>query len=120
MSKRSYSNPAGRNVFRLHDFENRPNHNFDLDNLKPAGYADISDEEKLSLAEFTVFLIERRRESNLEKRNNFYMRDHDNRPLSTQYEIPQDMPAQYASLTAEERFHIHEFIGFLKKCRNET
>ncbi len=112
-----YTNPTGRNVFRLRDFTNRPQHGFNLECSEPDGYAKLTDEEKLSISEFVDFLFGRRKKDDETEHDHFYMRDHDNRPTTTELETPAVAPARYAELDKEERFHIHELIGFLQKRR---
>jgi len=110
--KHSYQVSDKRNIFRLRAQTDRPDHGHDLKAGTPADYADLNEAEKEGVAEFIAFLVWREEETG-EARDHFYMRDHDNRPQTTELEIGEDMPAGYADLNEEDRFHVHEFIQFI-------
>jgi hypothetical protein len=113
----SYSNPEGRKIFRLRDFANRPNHGFDLERPTPDGYVELSEADKISVAEFVNFIFNQREEDGPIHDGHFYLRDHENRPLTTELATPAEAPARYLELSEEERFHVHEFLGFLRGSR---
>lgn len=106
----SYQNPEKRNIFRLRDLADRPGHEHDLVADEPSGYADLNEREKVSVAEFMEFLANR---EDADDRDNFYMRDHGNRPVTREHEIGETAPVGYADLGEDDRFHVHEFIQFL-------
>lgn len=108
-----YEHPETRRIFHIRDLASRPNHGFDLAAPTPAGYAELSEHQKLDVAEFIHFVFERRDDVPGEARMSFYIRDHANRPVTTQLEVSADAPARWADLTEEERFWVHEFIQFL-------
>jgi len=116
-ASKHYEDSSDRHLFRLHEMDARPNHGFDLSAASPAGYAELTDDEKMSVAEFVEFLLGRREEMPADQRNAFRMRDHDNRPMTTELSAPADAPARYADLAEEGRFHTHEFIQFLVSIR---
>lgn len=115
-----YEHPEGRRIFRIRDLASRPNHGFDLAAPSPAGYADLAELQKLNVAEFIHFIFERRDDAPGEARINFYVRDHENRPLTTQLEVPAQQPARWADLSEEERFWVHEFIQFLRSSHHDS
>jgi len=117
----SYKHADKRNIFRLRRQEDRPGHGHDLQLGSPAGYGELNKREQESIAEFIAFLGWREDQEEHEARDHFYMRDHSNRPQTTELTIGADTPAGYLDLNEDDRFHVHEFIQFLiKRRRNDV
>jgi len=117
VSDKNYQNPSDRKIFRFRDPELHPQKDFDAEAKFPPRYPELSDNEKLDVAELIEFILANREAVAANENLHFHMRDHENRPTTTKLEVPADKPAKYSELELEERQHIFEFISFLIKTR---
>lgn len=107
-----------RASFWLHDLSLRGLARFDLKSASPAGYAELTEEERLTVAEFAEFLVARRANPDAQSRRKFFLRDRSNRPIGdSSLAYPAEAPVRYAELSPEERCHVIEFIQFLLRRR---
>lgn len=108
-----------RASFWLHDISLRGQERFDTAAASPTGYDSLTEEERLTVAEFIEFLMKRRADPAGEQRRKFFLRDRANRPASEPAALPcpADAPIRYSELAAEERCHTIEFIAFLFRRR---
>lgn len=112
---KNYQNSAQRHIFRLRDPELFPQKDFAASTKTPLRYSELSDEQKLDVAEFITFVIENRVAIDNNEVLHFHMRDHENRPTTTKLSTPKNTPKDYAKLNEKEKQHVFEFISFLLK-----
>jgi hypothetical protein len=117
ISGKNYQNSSKRKIFRFRDPERWPQKDFDPEAKFPPRYPDLDADEKLDVAEFIEFILANRDAVAADENLHFHMRDHANRPATTELEIPSDHPAKYSELNLKERQHVFEFISFLIKTR---
>ncbi|MFH1375201.1 MAG: hypothetical protein ABIH35_00855 [Patescibacteria group bacterium] len=110
MTSASDKAPADRNVFRLHSSPK----DSQQEKSTPSYYLDLSDKDRLHVAEFSEFILANREDISAGKNLDFYIRDHEKRPATTVLPVPADSPAHYAELDELERKHVVEFINFLR------
>lgn len=109
-----------RASFWLHDISLRGQGRFDTAAASPAGYAQLTEEERLTVAEFAEFLMKRREDPAGAQRRKFFLRDRSSRPAegAAVLPCPADAPARYPEFTPEERCHVIEFVAFLLRRRD--
>ncbi|MCF7845689.1 MAG: hypothetical protein K9L85_00445 [Candidatus Peribacteraceae bacterium] len=112
---RNYQNSERRRIFRLRDPELHPQKDFDPTVKFPPRYPDLDEEQKMHVAEFIDFIFANRKAVENDDDLHFYIRDHENRPATTQLPIPDKIPTGYEKLNSKERQHLFEFISFLLK-----
>ena len=117
ISGKNYQNSKDRRIFRLRDPKLHPQKDFDPDAKFPPRYPTLTDDEKLDVAEFIEFILKNHEAIANDESLHFHMRDHENRPDTSNLEVPADHPAKYNGLNLEERQHVYEFISFLIKTR---
>jgi hypothetical protein len=109
----SYQNFKNRTIFRLRDFDTRLHNDNDVRVNIIEKYKKLSEDEKLSTAEFINFIFVYREEIASGKQLHFYLRNHVNRPQTTELVVPKDISKRYDELNKNELFHLSEFINFL-------
>jgi hypothetical protein len=114
-SDKNYQNSGNRHVFRLRDPELHPQKDFDASAKFPPRYPDLNDNQKNDVAEFIDFLNANKEAVANNDHLHFHLRDHDNRPVTTDLEISEKIPTNYSDLSEKEKSHIFEFISFLLK-----
>ena len=112
---KNYQNSSRRKIFRLRDPELHPQKDFDPTVKFPPRYPDLNENQKLDVAEFIDFLLTNREAVESNDDLHFYMRDHENRPATTELPAPDQEPAKYSELKEKEKAHVFEFISFLLK-----
>lgn len=112
---KNYRNSSRRHVFRLREPELYPQKDFDANAKFPPRYPTLDDEEKMHVAEFIDFLLANREAVAKDEDLHFYVRDHENRPATTNLSTPEKIPTNYSKLTEKEKQHVFELISFLFK-----
>jgi uncharacterized protein YfbU (UPF0304 family) len=112
-----YENSQDRNVFRFRKQDDSLREGFDLKSNTPHDYAELSEDEKLSVAELMDFINAKKEDLEKGELPHFRMRNHDDRPQTTNLEIGKNSPEGYEELSEENRNHVCDFISFLIKRR---
>lgn len=110
MTSPSDEKPTDRDVFLLRSNKEAAKQ----EQSAPSYYPELSDEDRLHVAEFAEFILANREDISAGKNLDFHIRDHEKRPATTVLPVPLDTPAHYAEFDELERKHVSEFIDFLR------
>ena len=91
---KNYENSSERKIFRFRDPELHPQKDFDADAKFPPRYPTLTDDEKLDVAEFIDFIFANREAVANDENLHFHIRDHENRPTTTELAVPTDAPRE--------------------------
>jgi len=116
---KQYQHSEDRTIFRLRDPELHPQKDFDPNVVFPPRYPDLTDDEKLHVTEFVDFIFAHRDEIVRKDDLHFRIRDHENRPSTTNLPVSDKIPHRYDELNSEEKAHVFELISFLIKRREK-